>query len=217
MNLLDRWLDLGSALLPGPVDDVWRSWGSLLLDLYSAPSRYYHDQWHIEEVLQRLDAHRSKFRDPATAEVALWFHDAIYAVPSKRNEEASAEMCAAFLTSIGNETCRRAPLMILATKHDGKMAPDQDTALVLDIDLAGFAGPWDDFAADNERIRQEFAVYDDKTFRAGRANFLRGLLDRGPIFRVLTEWEAAARANIGRHIAELEIAAAFDPKTRRDG
>ena len=175
----------------------------MLLELYGAAGRHYHARRHLDDVLSLVDAHRQKFAQPETAEIALWFHDAIYAVPSRRNEEASAEMCAAFLTSIGGDEHRRAPLMILATKHDGSPAADQDTALVLDIDLSSLAKPWEQFSADCDRIRQEFAVYDDAQWRAGRAAFLRNLLDRGPLFRVLTNLEAPARENIERHIAEL--------------
>lgn len=203
MNLRERWATLASSIVPRPDDPACEAWGSLLLALYDAPGRHYHAQRHLEDVCRRMDDYWSMFKDPVTAEVALWFHDAIYAVPSKRNEEASAEMCAGFLTSVGAEKCRRAPIMILATKHDGKIAQDHDTALVLDIDLAGFADPWGDFEANNQRIRREFAAYDEATYRAGRAAFLRGLLDRGPIFRVLVGFEAQARANIERHIAEL--------------
>jgi predicted metal-dependent HD superfamily phosphohydrolase len=201
VTLEERWRTLGDVL--GAPEQLWDSWGALLLGLYGAAGRHYHAQRHLDDVLWRLDGHRATFSNPVTAEIALWFHDAIYAVPSKRNEEASAEMCAAFLTSIDGDAYRRAPFMILATKHDGTAVADQDTALVLDIDLAGFADPWDHFSANNDRIRQEFAIYDDETYRAGRAGFLTKLLARGPLFRVLTELEAHARANIERHIAEL--------------
>lgn len=205
MNLRERWDDLMDrmGLEQGGATPALSTWGSLLRLLYGATTRHYHAQRHLIDVFERLDEHRARFTDPVTAELALWFHDAIYAVPSKRNEEASAEMCAAFLTSVGADKHRKAPLMIVATKHDGKMAPDQDTALVLDIDLAGFADPWDAFEANNARIRSEFAIYEEPTYRAGRAKFLRGLLERGPVFRVLTELEAPARANIERHIADL--------------
>lgn len=202
MNLVARWIQLGGDI--GAAEGaLWDSWGNLLLDLYGAPGRHYHARRHLDDVLSLFDRHRARFTDPVTAEVALWFHDAIYAVPSRRNEEASAELCAAFLTSIGADALRRAPLMIVATKHDGAPARDQDTALVLDIDLAGFAGPWEKFSANNDRIRQEFAIYDDASFRAGRAAFLKSLLGRGPLFRVLTHLEQSARDNIERHVAEL--------------
>lgn len=203
MQLRERWSALTMAIAPAADDALCGAWLKLLLSLYSAPGRHYHAHRHLYDVFVRHDLNLHRFADPVTAELALWFHDAIYAVPSKRNEEASAEMCAAFLTSVGSDACRRAPLMILATKHDGKMAPDNDTALVLDIDLAGFADPWDVFDENNARIRREFAIYDEPTYRAGRSAFLRWLLDRGPIFRVLTYFEDRARANIERHIADL--------------
>lgn len=204
MSLQARWAALVTDIAPGASDQLAGSWVRLLLALYGAPGRHYHSRDHLADVLRRHAQHRARFRAPVTAELALWFHDAIYAVPSKDNERLSAEMCSAFLVSVGALKHMRAVPMIVATKHDGKMAADNDTALVLDIDLAGFADPWEDFEANNARIRQEFAVYDEPTYRAGRAAFLRGLLDRGPIFRVLTDLEATARANIERHIAELD-------------
>lgn len=204
MSLHGRWAALTESIAPTSADTLRHGWLRLLLALYGAPGREYHARRHLFDVLGRFDEHRARFVDPATAELALWFHDAIYAVPSKRNEEASAEMCDAFLLSIGATDKHRAAYpMILATKHDGIRGYDADTHLVLDIDLAGFSDPWDAFEANNQRIRQEYAVYDEATYRAGRVAFLRGLLDRGPIFRVLTDLEAPARANIERHIAEL--------------
>ena len=175
-----------------------------MLTLYGGSDRHYHAHRHLEDVLSLLDEHRARFESPVQAELALWFHDAIYAIPSQRNEERSAELCGAFLASVGAVSAfPMAQAMILATTHDGSPCADPDTALMLDIDLAGFARPWNKFDADNERIRAEFAIYDEATYRAGRVAFLRGLLDRGPIYRTLTDLEAPARANIERHIAEL--------------
>jgi predicted metal-dependent HD superfamily phosphohydrolase len=205
MILVSRWATLTQKISPTPDDLLCGVWGDLLLRLYSSPGRHYHALRHLEYVFTLLDEHRAKFAKPVQAELALWFHDAIYAVPSQRNEERSAELCGAFLASVGAVSAfPMAPAMILATKHDGAPCADPDTALVLDIDLAGFARPWDEFNADNERIRREFSIYDEASYRAGRVKFLRGLLARGPIFRVLTDLEAPARANIERHIADLE-------------
>lgn len=204
MSLHQRWAALTEKIAPTSADELRHGWLRLLLALYGAPGREYHARRHLFDVFARLDEHRARFKDLVGAELALWFHDAIYAVPSQRNEERSAELAGAFLASVGAVSAfPMVPAMILATKHDGGPCVDPDAALVLDIDLAGFARPWNDFDADNGRIRQEYAIYDEPTYRAGRMAFLRGLLARGPIFRVLTDLEAPARANIERHIADL--------------
>ena len=212
--------ELVTKLAPGKTqrDGLSVSWSGMLWALYSEPHRHYHGVRHIANLLERLDALRpfsegERFRPGMDrvleTEVAIWFHDAIYVVGDPRNEERSAAFCRSFLVSIEALELDTANFpgnvneAILATKHDGTGSAHNAARLMVDLDLAGFADPWDDFEENNRRIAAEYAAVPPEAYRWGRIKFLAGLLGPRPLYSILTELEAPARANIERHIAEL--------------
>lgn len=215
-----RFVKLAERLAPGRdrVEVIANGWFDVLAGLYSEPHRHYHSGRHIANLLGRLDAlvpnsapHLDRLLE---AEVAIWFHDAVYEIGSKRNEETSALLARAFLFSLGATddgptNGNRAGALpeavneaILATKHTGGDLSGNAARVMVDLDMAGFADPWDDFEENNRRIRLEYAAASDDAYRAGRVAFLAQLLTR-PIYRVLTELETPARANIERHMRDL--------------
>lgn len=221
MNYRERFIRLVRELTDPASrehDAVASGWFDVLHGLYSQPHRHYHGFHHITNLLARLDA-LVPFAGPGLdrlleAEVAIWFHDAVYVVGSKTNEEASALLARAFLFSIGatDNGPGAAGLVgnildavneaIMATKHDGRDLKGNAARVMVDLDLAGFADSWDDFDENNRRIRREYAEVSDEAYCWGRTAFLAGLLSRR-IYTVTTELESAARANIKRHIREL--------------
>lgn len=55
-------------------------------------------------------------------------------------------------------------------------------------------------------MRREYAHVPEEQFRAGRAEILRGLLEKDTLFhdpRAVTLWEARARENLEREITQL--------------
>lgn len=199
-------------------DYVASGWFDVLRGLYSEPHRKYHGIAHIDNLLDRLDALRP-FSAPhldrlLEAEVAIWFHDAVYVVGSKVNEETSALLARSFMFSIGctdtvgglggrpGSALDIVQDAIMATKHDGRELANNAARVMVDLDLAGFADPWDRFEENNARIREEYAAVPDEQYRWGRIAFLSNLLNRR-IFHVLTDLEQPARENIHRHILAL--------------
>lgn len=218
-KLRDRFVALVDRLAPKQPSSRTMAigWFGVLAGLYMEPHRNYHGLRHIEYLLGRLDQ-----LDPKApgmdrlleAEVAIWFHDAIYVIGATDNEEASALLARAFLFSIQAQHAERdrTPFVdkveaaIMATKHDGR-APDGNAARVMvDLDLSGFARQWEEFEEDNHRIRAEYAAVPWGVYRLGRMSFLAKLLLRPAIFHVLTELEVPARVNIERHIGDLVTA-----------
>jgi hypothetical protein len=68
-----------------------------LRQLYNEPTRHYHNNAHIEDLLGQLAQHHNAFDDPETVEAAIWFHDAIYDSTAKDNEAQSAALAADWL------------------------------------------------------------------------------------------------------------------------
>ncbi|RZK20026.1 MAG: hypothetical protein EOO56_13205, partial [Hymenobacter sp.] len=108
--LAARWHALTAPLLP----DAARREAELrhLADAYNAPERHYHNLQHIDNLLNRLDAH--PLQDPVVAELAVWFHDAVYDALRADNETKSAAWALAFLqeTSLAPARCARAALLV---------------------------------------------------------------------------------------------------------
>src|SRR5690606_12945472 len=104
---------------------------------YAEPQRKYHTQQHLAECLALYDQHRDLAVEPAEVEIALWFHDAIYAVRASDNEARSADWAEAELRKAGVPEPRIARVRnhILATRHSA-LPEGSDQALLIDIDLS---------------------------------------------------------------------------------
>jgi predicted metal-dependent HD superfamily phosphohydrolase len=79
--------------------------------------------------------------------------------------------------------------------------------VLLDADLAILGSQPEHYERYRQAVRQEYAQYDDATWRAGRAQVLKTLLDREVLF--VTEparqrWDATARINLARELQSLE-------------
>src|SRR5437773_9783161 len=94
-----------------------------LVRAYSAPDRHYHNLAHIEAMLALLRAHERALSDPASVEVAIWFHDAVYDTRRHDNEKKSAELAAERLAGLlSPDRIDRITSMIRATA--GHVVPE---------------------------------------------------------------------------------------------
>ena len=171
---------------------------------YAESARHYHTLLHIDDCLARLDAVADLVENPDAVEIAIWFHDVIYAPGVRDNEARSARF---YLQRSDGATprfrlavCR----MILASRHVRPML-DADPGYMVDIDLAGFGRPWAEFRSTTDLIRAECPQRTDGEFAAGLAPFLRALVARQRMFA--TEWfrercEATARRNVDQLLEE---------------
>ena len=95
---------------------------------------------------------------------------------------------------------RRVCSLILATRHKGT-SYGNDRRFIEDIDLAGFASPWDEFMQRGNRLREEFSAQTDAQYLAGQVRFLEGLRQRPRLFVTdffRDRYEDKARNNLGR-------------------
>lgn len=199
--MIDRWLAVAGPGA-GPV-------GRDLLARYAEPHRHYHDQRHLAEVLDALDL----LGGGPSAQLAAWFHDAVYDPRRSDNEDRSAELAAELLTGhrTPTEITEVARLVRLTASHQ-PAADDPDGALLCDADLSvlgATATRYQEYAA---AVRQEYGHLPDGAFDRGRAAILNDLLARPAIYRTAAgsaRWEQAARANLRRELG--------DPGTHRTG
>lgn len=179
--------------------------------LHRVPQRAYHNLDHVRACLRELDRFEGRLEDRDAAALALWFHDAIYEPGATDNEARSAEAADLAGVRIGLPRARRERVrrLIMATTHKGE--PDgEDARAAADIDLAVLGAPWEEYRRYAAGIRAEHSFADDAAYAAGRAAFLRGLLERGRIFRteaMHVRLDRSARANMERELKELGVSA----------
>ncbi len=168
---------------------------------YEEPHRHYHTVLHLEACLRAV--HVLTQMPPREVELALLFHDAVYDPSAANNEQASVELLfeEGRRAWLDDALLQRTAPLILATKHLGDEMPEE-AGWVVDADLS-ILGTEDQekFELYEQQVRREYAFVDDHVFAAGRANFVRGMLERDTIFatrRGRLLWEKNARRNLRR-------------------
>lgn len=198
------WEEASWALGIAARDDVLRA----LAARWSEPHRRYHDLAHLEACLRSFEAHRALATRPGEVLASLLFHDAVYDPQRSDNEAESAALARRMLAGAQPEALDRIAASILATRsHEASDA--DDTALVLDVDLAILGAPPDVYDAFERAIRDEYAFVPPDAFRRGRRALLTGLLARPRIYAhaaLRDALETFARANLARSLARLTAA-----------
>jgi predicted metal-dependent HD superfamily phosphohydrolase len=197
MDLSDRW--------PLPDHPELRE---ALLTAWGDPSRRYHDTRHLTEVLAHLDelaAGGARF-EPLPVTLAAWFHDGVY--DGERDaEERSAAWAEDALAGVVDDDVRLEVARLVRLTETHQPADDDPNGCALsDADLAILAAPPARYAEYAAAVRDEYAHLSDDDFRAGRAHLLEGLADKEHLFHsdpARERWEAAARDNLSREVAEL--------------
>ena len=165
--------------------------------------RGYHDLQHLAEVLERL-GELGRAEDTEVV-LAAWFHDAVYD-GGPDLEERSARLASARLANEpGVDVAEVARLVLLTADHRPEPDDERGRALV-DADLAILAAPAWRYDEYRHAVRTEYAHVPDPEFRAGRLAVLRDLAGRPLLFTTAhgrAHWDAPARANLAREIAEL--------------
>ncbi len=180
-----------------------------LLARYAEPQRHYHSLPHIQAMLALLRLHGHLASQPEVIEAAIWFHDAIYDTHRQDNEEASAQLAQAELSTLGwpQWAIDRVMFLVRATSLHDAPIEDTDAWLLLDLDLAVLAQGAESYEAYAQAIRCEYAWVPEAAYKAGRAGVLERFLQRDAIYRtpaLASAWEATARANVSRELSQLQ-------------
>jgi len=75
-----------------------------LIDAYSHKSRYYHDIFHIQSMMEMAITHRSEIEDLDTLQFSVFYHDIVYKALRKDNEIKSAELAQIRIQELGCES-----------------------------------------------------------------------------------------------------------------
>src|SRR5215212_6859444 len=126
--MTDAWKKL--AATAGADEATITRIGAYLVARYAEPHRRYHTLVHIEAILPLVRGTR--------AELAAWFHDAIYDTTLHDNEARSAELASNALRDLGfdHATVAAVEQMIVATARHDPAGLDEDGLRFLDADLS---------------------------------------------------------------------------------
>ena len=198
-----------------------------LLIRYAEAQRHYHTATHIMFVLRHLHdiALQSAARPSPEVVAAGLYHDAIYDPNVDNNEALSAVLAARDLAEIGWSTqrCDSVAAMIIATAGhlaDPARSPGQgddradDTAMLLDADLAILGSEPGAYQAYVNGVRAEYAHVDGDQWRTGRSLVLQHFLDRQRLF--VTDYMYATAEHRARANIEAELAALSHHPPRND-
>lgn len=153
--------------------------------------------------MDQLQAARDQLQHPADAELAVWFHDAVYDSTRSDNEARSAGLARQQLERAGVPEAQMARItgMILDTRHQ-EVATSPDGAVVADADLSILAASQEEFDQYEVAIRREYSHLTDAEFARGRQHFLEAFLQRPRIYQTdaFAHLEPLARTNLKRSL-----------------
>ena len=163
---------------------VSKKFYSELVTSYSEKGRHYHNLNHLESLLQQILPIADQLRDLDTVLFALYYHDAVYHVLRKDNEERSARLAQKRLTILNFdsnriEICKQ---HILATKTHG-LSNDSDTNFFVDADLSILGQDSLTYKRYAEGVRKEYSIYPDIIYKPGRKKGFDALFRNGKDFQ----------------------------------
>jgi len=180
----------------------------LILQNYQEPQRGYHNLKHIQETLSDFEDVKEMLQNPLEVQMAIWYHDIIYDSTKQDNEEVSARIAlnAAQKFGLGDSFGKRVHDLIIVTK--GHLPSDNpDSRYLIDIDFGILGKDESRFDEYEQGIRKEYSQYPDKMYNYGRAEILKGFLERDFLYQTdyfREKYEANARKNLQKVIEILQ-------------
>jgi len=167
---------------------------------YSHKKRYYHNLSHLERLIEQLQEYQTVVTDWHTILFSVFYHDSIYKVLLKDNEEKSAAVAVNNLNKIGfpEQKIIECSKQILATKTHMASA-DNDTNLFTDADLSVLGQAAHVYEEYCHQIRKEYAVYPDIIYKPGRKKVIAHFLGMDSIFKTpafFDRYEKQAKENL---------------------
>ncbi len=171
---------------------------------YSTKNRHYHTLSHLESIYNQLEP----FKLTSTLEFSIFYHDIIYRVQEKDNEEKSALLARKQLIKLGVpiQTIKKVYKLIVAT-HNHKVS-SVDYSLFLDADLSILGSELEVYKIYIKNIRKEYFIYSDKEYKEGRRKILEKFLEKDRIYisnYFYTRYEQKAQKNIKSELESLSI------------
>lgn len=177
-----------------------------IIESYSQKHRFYHTIYHLEYMFKQFE-HINYFN--RNVFFATFFHDFIYRIGYKHNEEHSAFIIRSRIEKLGVSLDDIIIIedYVKKTKHHNG-TEDNDLNIFLDCDMSILGS--DKFSFDQYciNVRKEYLTIDYQKFYKMRFYFLNDLLNKDKIFfsKEFNHLESKSRKNIKN---EIDIISSF--------
>ena len=169
---------------------------------YSSPNRHYHTLKHLEYIYISLE----NIEIDTVIEFSIFYHDIIYDVTKKDNEEKSASLAKKRLAELNVSKRVQKEVVELIIKTQKHQTESQKDSLFLDADLAILASHREIYQNYIEDIRKEYAIYSDKIYNSGRREVLNSFLKKERLYHsnyFHKRYEKIARKNLESELKSL--------------
>jgi predicted metal-dependent HD superfamily phosphohydrolase len=154
----------------------------------------------LEDLHGKLSAVKASIQDPDAVLLAIAYHDFVYRVSRKDNEERSAEVMRERMLPLGfpEPMVERAITHIRATQRH-EATSDPDTEQFTDADLSILGSSPERYKLYAQQVRKEFRLYPHLLYKPGRRKVLAHFLTMPNIFKTVhfrERFEEQARMNL---------------------
>ncbi|CAM1356539.1 HD domain-containing protein [Tenacibaculum halocynthiae] len=180
LDLKNRFKNLVSAYTSNKdlIDSFWNT----LENNYTEKHRVYHNFSHLEELFTYFDTYKVELKNADIVSFSIFYHDIIYNIWKKDNEEKSALVSLDQLSKINlsSDFLENIHQQIIATKtHD---AIDNDTKWMIDFDLAILGTSSEVYSNYSKLIRNEYKLVPNLLYKKGRKKILQHFIDKPFIY-----------------------------------
>lgn len=204
MDLKERYIKIFSKYVANESEStfLWKE----LEDAYNQSYRKYHNLNHLNELFGYYDKFSDFIENTEEIQIAIFYHDFIYSIWKKDNEEKSAIKAVQVLQDIGFDMdgIHRIDKLILCTKHHNGTSNDEN--LLIDFDLAILGQSEEAYQDYTQKIRKEYAKIPGILYRKGRKKVLQHFLDKSSIYQTTvfkSTFEKQARVNLSNELSSL--------------
>ena len=180
---------------------------NVLSSQYSGKSRHYHNLSHIENMLQMLDEVKAEVTNIDTLLFAIYYHDIVYKATRNDNEYQSALLFEKHIAKTSFGKISACKMQIELTKEH-LLSEDEDTNILMDLDLSILGSRSEEYYKYQKNIRKEYSIYPDFMYKKGRVKVVKSMLASGPIFKTSyfkDKLEVQARVNLENELKNLRV------------
>lgn len=173
---------------------------------YFEKHRAYHNFTHIEELFSYFDIYKDELENADVVSFSIFYHDIIYNIWKKDNEEKSALFALDCLSKIDlpSNYLDIIHTQIIATKTH--QANDNDTKWFVDFDLGILGTSPHTYSKYTKFIREEYKLVPSLLYKKGRKKVLQHFINKPSIYATDTFrylYEEQARMNLKNELNSL--------------
>lgn len=177
-----------------------------LHNAYTEKHREYHNLNHLEELFNYFDKYQNEIQNNDAVAFGIFYHDYVYEVWRKDNEEKSAKKATEILQQINFpfQYLKIVEDLIISTKNHTRLTPDQ--GFMIDFDLAILGQSQEIYTSYTQKIREEYKIVPAIIYKQGRKKVLNHFLEKDNIFQTSTlksQFEEQARINLSQELKQL--------------